>query len=66
MPAGSVNKFIEHSKGQTERDKTLRDLSGKYKAYQIGLSSINILKSDDVTGGPVGGMIYLVNVWVML
>ena len=54
VPAGSVNKFIEHSKGQGERDKTIRDLSGKYKAYQIGLASINILKSDDVTGGPVG------------
>ena len=54
VPAGSVNKFIEHSKGQGERDKTLRDLSGKYKAYQIGLASINILKSEDVTGGPVG------------
>ena len=54
VPANSVNKFIEHSKGQTERDKTIRDLSGKYKAYQIGLASINILKSDDVTGGPVG------------
>ena len=54
VPAGSVNKFIEHSKGQSERDKTIRDLSGKYKAYQIGLSSINILKTDDVTGGPVG------------
>ena len=54
VPAGSVYKFIEHSKGQGERDKTIRDLSGKYKAYQIGLASINILKSDDVTGGPVG------------
>ena len=54
VPANSVNKFIEHSKGQGERDKTIRDLSGKYKAYQIGLASINILKSDDVTGGPVG------------
>ena len=54
VPAGSVNKFIEHSKGQGERDKTIRDLSGKYKAYQIGLASINILKSEDVTGGPVG------------
>ena len=54
VPANSVNKFIEHSKGQSERDKTIRDLSGKYKAYQIGLSSINILKSEDVTGGPVG------------
>ena len=54
VPANAVNKFIEHSKGQSERDKTIRDLSGKYKAYQIGLSSINILKTDDVTGGPVG------------
>ena len=49
-----VNKFIEHSKGQSERDKTIRDLSGKYKAYQIGLTSINLLKQDDVTGGPKG------------
>ena len=54
VPANAVNKFIEHSKGQSERDKTIRDLSGKYKAYQIGLASINILKSEDVTGGPVG------------
>ena len=54
VAANQVNKFIEHSKGQGERDKTIRDLSGKYKAYQIGLASINILKSDEVTGGPVG------------
>jgi len=54
VPANAVNKFIEHSKGQSERDKTIRDLSGKYKAYQIGLASINILKTDEVTGGPVG------------
>ena len=54
VPANAVNKFIEHSKGQSERDKTIRDLSGKYKAYQIGLTSINLLKQADVTGGPVG------------
>ena len=54
IAANQVNKFIEHSKGQSERDKTIRDLSGKYKAYQIGLTSINLLKQEDVTGGPVG------------
>tara|TARA_Y100001937_G_scaffold33563_1_gene47855 strand:+ start:2392 stop:4473 length:2082 start_codon:yes stop_codon:yes gene_type:complete len=54
IPANAVNKFIEHSKGQSERDKTIRDLSGKYKAYQIGLTSINLLKQADVTGGPKG------------
>ena len=54
IAANQVNKFIEHSKGQAERDKTIRDLSGKYKAYQIGLTSINLLKKEEIKGGPVG------------
>ena len=47
-------KFIDGEKGEAERFKILRDLSGKYKAYQIGETSINLLKKEDVTGGPKG------------
>jgi hypothetical protein len=47
-------KFIDGEKGEAERFKILRDLSGKYKAYQIGETSINLLRKEDVTGGPKG------------
>ena len=47
-------KFIDGEKGEAERFKILRDLSGKYKAYQIGETSIALLRKEDVTGGPKG------------
>ena len=54
IASGQFAKFISNDKGETERFKTLKELSGKYKAYQIGETSINLLKLPEVKGGPAG------------
>tara|TARA_R100001129_G_scaffold138434_1_gene99582 strand:- start:208 stop:1257 length:1050 start_codon:yes stop_codon:yes gene_type:complete len=54
IASGAFSKFISNDKGETERFKTLKELSGKYKAYQIGRNSIELLKLPEVKGGPAG------------
>ena len=53
-PYGSYDKFLQADFAAKEQTETLHDLSSKYKAYSLGRDSINILKKEDVVGGPKG------------
>ena len=53
-PYGSYDKFLKQDFAAKEQTDTLRDLSAKYKAYSLGRDSIDILKKEDVVGGPKG------------
>ena len=53
-PYGSYDKFLQADFAAKEQTETLHDLSSKYKAYSLGRDSINILRKEDVVGGPKG------------
>ena len=53
-PYGSYDKFLQADFAAKEQTETLHDLSSKYKAYSLGRDSIDILKKEDVVGGPKG------------
>jgi|TARA_R100001463_G_scaffold25274_2_gene60028 hypothetical protein len=58
MPAGTFDRFLPADYATKEQGETLRNLSGKYKALNLGQSTINILAdaeaSDKKFAGPVG------------
>ena len=53
-PYGSYDKFLQADFAAKEQAETIKDLSAKYKAYNLGRASIDILKKPEVTGGPKG------------
>jgi len=58
MPAGTFDRFLPADYATKEQGETLRNLSGKYKALNLGQSTINILAeaeaADKKFAGPVG------------
>ena len=58
VPAGAFSKYFTSSFGEEEQGKTIRNLSGKYKALGIGKETIRILQEaaekGETLGGPVG------------
>jgi hypothetical protein len=58
VAAGTFSKYFTSSFGEEEQGKTIRNLSGKYKALGIGKETIRILEEaaakGETLGGPVG------------
>ena len=58
VPAGTFSKYFTSAFGEEEQGKTIRNLSGKYKALGIGKETIRILEEaaakGETLGGPVG------------
>ena len=58
VPAGTFSDYFTDTFGKAEQAKTIRNLSGKYKALGIGKETIKILEEaaakGETLGGPVG------------
>ena len=58
VAAGTFDRFLPGDYATKEQGETLRNLSGKYKALNLGQSTINILSDAEAQGkkfaGPVG------------
>ena len=58
VAAGTFDRFLPGDYATKEQGETLRNLSGKYKALNLGQSTINILQDAEAQGkkfaGPVG------------
>lgn len=58
VPVGTFDRFVTTKYATVEQGVTLRNLSGKYKAYGLGKKTIDILRDaeamDKKFGGPAG------------
>lgn len=58
VPVGSFDRFLDSDYAVKEQGQTLRNLSGKYKALNLGNTTIEILRQaeadDKKFGGPAG------------
>jgi len=57
-PVGTFDRFVDAKYATKEQGETLRNLSGKYKAYNLGRKTIDILREAEGTdkkfAGPAG------------
>lgn len=57
-PVGTFDRFVDAKYATKEQGETLRNLSGKYKAYNLGRKTIDILReaegADKKFAGPAG------------
>lgn len=55
MSTGSFNRFLDSDYAVKEQGQTLKSLSGKYKAFNLGRNTIKILEDALASGKTLGG-----------